>query len=152
METSKRFDQAIKKLYDAFHNDTLNPESCTECAVGNILDNKDFWKHLSDCHGAIKLNYVGLINQNFGRKFNGYSPIELLQIEMEFLTKCGYKLPLRHLKNAKKNISKNTLFLGLCGVVELLCKFDNMPNIMDCSKLFAYNNNNPKNEILELTN
>lgn len=151
METTKRFDQAINKLYNAFHNNTLNPESCTQCAVGNILDNKDYWKHLSDYHGSMKLNYVGLVNQNFGKKFNGYSPLELLQIEMEFLTKCGYSLPLRHYKNPKKNISQNTLFIGLCGVVELLCKLDNLPNMMDCSKLFAYQLNNQKST-LEIIN
>lgn len=149
METTKRFDQAITKLYNAFHNQTLNPESCTQCAVGNILDNKDFWKHLSDYHGSTQLNYVGLVNQNLGKKFNGYSPIELLQIEMEFLTKCGYSLPLRNYNNPKENISQDTLFLGLCGVVELLCKFDNLPNIMDCSKLFAYEIDNQTTKTLE---
>jgi hypothetical protein len=149
METTKRFDQAITKLYNAFHNQTLNPESCTQCAVGNILDNKDFWKHLSDYHGSTQLNYVGLVNQNLGKKFNGYSPIELLQIEMEFLARCGYSLPLKNYNNSKKNISQDTLFLGLCGVVELLCQFDNLPNIMDCSKLFAYEINNQTTKTLE---
>ena len=149
METTKRFDQAITKLYNAFHNQTLNPESCTQCAVGNILDNKDFWKHLSDYHGSTQLNYVGLVNQNLGKKFNGYSPVELLQIEMEFLAKCGYSLPLKNYNNPKKNISQDTLFLGLCGVVELLCQFDNLPNIMDCSKLFAYEINNQTTKTLE---
>ena len=152
METTKRFDQAITKLYNAFHNQTLNPESCTQCAVGNILDNKDFWKHLSDYHGSTKLNYVGLVHQNLGKKFNGYSPIELLQIEMEFLKKCGYSLPLRHYKNPKENISQDTLFLGLCSVVALLCQFDNLPNIMDCSKLFAYEIENKKSKKLEYIN
>ncbi len=149
METTKRFDQAITKLYNAFHNQTLNPESCTQCAVGNILDNKDFWKHLSDYHGSTQLNYVGLVNQNLGKKFNGYSPVELLQIEMEFLARCGYSLPLKNYNNPKKSISQDTLFLGLCGVVELLCKFDNLPNIMDCSKLFAYEIDNQTTKNLE---
>ena len=151
METTKRFDQAISKLYNAFHNQTLNPESCTQCAVGNILDNKDFWKHLSDYHGSTKLNYIGLVHQNLGKKFNGYSPIELLQIEMEFLVKCGYSLPLRH-SNSKKKISQDTLFTALCGVVELLCKFDNLPNIIDCSKLFEHETNNSINHKQELVN
>ena len=149
METTKRFDQAITKLYNAFHNQTLNPESCTQCAVGNILDNKDFWKHLSDYHGSTQLNYVGLVNQNLGKKFNGYSPIELLQIEMEFLTKCGYSLPLRY-SNSKKEISQDNLFTALCGVVELLCKFDNLPNVIDCSKLFEHETNNSINHKQEL--
>ena len=54
MKTVSRFDKAIKKLYSAFHNDTLNPECCKQCAVGNILDNMESWKHFSDDHGSFK--------------------------------------------------------------------------------------------------
>ena len=74
MKTTTRFEHAIKKLYLAFHNGYLNPECCKQCAVGNILDNKDFWKHLSDDHGSLQLNYTGSVHQNLGRRFNGYSP------------------------------------------------------------------------------
>ncbi|MFK7833062.1 MAG: hypothetical protein AB8B52_07290 [Winogradskyella sp.] len=41
MTTSTRFDSAIDKLYAAFHSNTLNPEDCKQCAVGNIVDNQD---------------------------------------------------------------------------------------------------------------
>ncbi len=82
--TTKRFDEALKKLYVAFHNDTLNPEDCKQCAVGNILDNNDSWRHMTDLHGSNRLSYVGLVHQNLGRRFNGYSPIELLKIEASF--------------------------------------------------------------------
>ena len=64
MKTTKRFDLAIQKLYQAFHNNTLNPDDCKLCAVGNILDNNDNWKHLTDKHGSIKLNYLGKLHQN----------------------------------------------------------------------------------------
>ena len=63
---------------------------CKHCAVGNILDNMDIWKHLSNYHGSLELNYVGKVHQTLGRKFNGYSPLELLQIEATFLKACGY--------------------------------------------------------------
>jgi hypothetical protein len=63
--TTTRFDLAVKKLYKAFHNNTLNPDDCKHCAVGNILDCSDSWKNLTDRHGAVTLNYVGLVNQNF---------------------------------------------------------------------------------------
>lgn len=141
MNTSTRFEKAINKLYSAFHNDYLNPECCKQCAVGNILDNKDFWKHLSDDHGSLQLNYTGRIHQNFGRRFNGYSPLELLKIESEFLKGCGYQLPFHH-KNKKptNTTDKDILFNGLCAVVKILCKFDNIKNVMDYSKLFEYNN------------
>ena len=76
MNIPKRLDQAISKLYQAFHNSTLHPECCQQCAVGNILDRKDFWKHLSDDHGSLKLNYLGQVHESLGRRFNGYKPSE----------------------------------------------------------------------------
>lgn len=145
MNTSFRLDSAIKKLYNAFHNNELHPECCMQCAVGNILDNKDSWKHLSDHHGALELNYVGKVHQTLGRKFNGYTPLELLKIEATFLKACGYKLPL-HYKNSKpKNpTAKDVLFNGLCEVVAFLCKLEGIKNVMDYSKLFEIENNKPK--------
>ena len=128
---SRRFEAAIKKLYTAYHNNTLNPECCKQCAVGNMLDNTDSWKHLSDKHGSLKLNYVGLVHQRLGKKFNGYTPQELLLIEATFLEACGFKIPLFY-QNEKANIlEKDCLFEGLCAVIELLCKLDNIPNILD---------------------
>ena len=139
MKTSVRLDLAIKKLYNAFHNNELHPECCKQCAVGNILDNKDSWKHLSDHHGAMELNYIGNVHQTLGRKFNGYTPLELLQIEAAFLKACGYQLPLHHKNKKPKNpTDKDTLFNGLTEVVTLLCKLDNIPNIMDYTKLFEF--------------
>ncbi|MFN3640696.1 MAG: Na(+)-translocating NADH-quinone reductase subunit F [Flavobacterium sp.] len=149
MKTTQRFDQAITKLYHAFQKGTLHPESCTQCAVGNILDNKDSWKHLSNAHGSTELNYVGIVNQNLGKRFNGYSPIELLQIEMAFLRGCGYSLPLRLHQTPKRQMNNDVLFKGLEAVVAQLCGFDNLPNIMDCSKLFHYDS---KQQIAENKN
>ena len=145
MKTSVRLDLAIKKLYNAFHNNELHPECCRRCAVGNILDNKDSWKHLSDHHGAMELNYIGNVHQTLGRKFNGYTPLELLQIEAAFLKACGYQLPLHHKNKKPKNpTDKDTLFNGLTEVVTLLCKLDHIPNIMDYTKLFELENENEK--------
>ncbi|NHN26922.1 Na(+)-translocating NADH-quinone reductase subunit F [Flavobacterium jejuense] len=138
METTKRFTAAIHKLYNAFHNNTLNPLCCNQCAVGNILDNKDFWKHLSNYNGSLQLNYVGLVNQNLGKRFNGYTPIELLQIEMVFLKACEFQLPLHRSNSSKKIITKDILFKGLEAVVSKLCELDRIPNVMDCSVLFEY--------------
>lgn len=39
MKTTKRFDNAVTKLYNAFHNGELNAMDCTMCAVGNMCDN-----------------------------------------------------------------------------------------------------------------
>lgn len=138
MNTTLRFENAIKKLYTAFHNGTLHPECCKQCAVGNILDGTDSWKHLSDYHGSLQLNYVGKVHQNLGRKFNGYSPQELLHIEALFLEGCGYSLPLNRFKGKKpkNSFDKNSQFNGLQKVITYLCELDNIPNIMDYSALF----------------
>lgn len=145
METTLRLESAIKKLYTAFQNNTLNPECCKQCAVGNILDNTDSWKHLSDGHGSLVLNYVGRVHQNLGRKFNGYSPLELLKIEATFLKACGFKLPLNYKNDKPENpTGKDVLFDGLCAVIEFLCKLDSVKNVMDYTKLFEVENDKPK--------
>lgn len=149
MKTSSRIDAAISKLYNAFHNNELNPECCKQCAVGNILDKTDSWKHLSDHHGLIKLNYVGKVNQALGRKFNGYSPLELLQIEATFLMACGYKLPLYYKNHKPQNTTdKDFLFIGLSAVIKFLCKLDGIPNVMDYTRLFEFENNEPKYKLV----
>ncbi|WP_282041098.1 Na(+)-translocating NADH-quinone reductase subunit F [Winogradskyella flava] len=138
MTTSNRFDAAVKKLYAAFHNNTLNPEDCNQCAVGNILDNKDSWRHMTDIHGSTRLNYIGLVHQNLGRRFSDYSPQELLEIEDSFLKGCGYHLG-KHFCHKPENYKDSViLFNGLCEVISKLCQLDNMDDIMDCSKLFDF--------------
>ncbi|PTX61664.1 hypothetical protein C8N46_104308 [Kordia periserrulae] len=145
MNISKRFEDAIRKLYEAFHNNTINPECCKQCAVGNILDNTDSWKHLSDDHGSLELNYVGKVHQAFGRKFGGYTPLEILKIEAVFLEACGYELPFHHKNKRPDNPrDKELLFNGLSAVIEYLCKLEGIQNIMDYSKLFDYENNQAK--------
>lgn len=147
MKTSDRFEIALQKLYTAFHNNELHPECCIQCAVGNILDNTDNWKHLTDIHGSVKLNYVGRVHQNLGRTFNGYTPLELLQIEWEFLKGCGYKGPLDgKYKKPANPANKDILFNGLCRVVAFLCKLEGTTNVMDYSKLFEFENDQPKYE------
>ena len=146
MITTKRFEQAIRKLYEAFHNDELYPECCKQCAVGNILDKTDSWKHFSDFHGSTKLNYVGLVNQNFGKRFNGYTPLELLQVEKLFLEACGYILPLNHQNIKPENpTDKDVLFKGLSAVIAYLCELDGIKNVMDYSRLFEVNKESAAN-------
>lgn len=148
MILSKRFENAIKKLYEAFHNNMINPECCKQCAVGNILDNTDSWKHLSDDHGSLTLNYVGKVHQSFGRKFGGYTPLELLNIEAVFLKACGYQLPYHHKNDKPANPrDKELLFNGLSAVIAYLCELEGISNIMDYSKLFSYENDQPKYEL-----
>lgn len=145
MKTSYRLENAIAKLYTAFHNGELHPECCKSCAVGNILDKTDSWKHLSEQHGSLSLTYVGKVNEALGRRINGYTPSELLQVEAIFLKACGYTLPLgRKSKRPKNPTSKELLFNGLCAVIEFLCALDGVDNVMDYSKLFEFENDEPK--------
>jgi hypothetical protein len=144
MTTSFRLEQAQKKLYVAFHNNTLHPECCRQCAVGNILDNREDWKYLTDHHGSMELNYIGKVHEVLGRKFNGYSPSELLKIEAVFLKACGYRLPLIHSNKNPNNITdKDVLFNGLNEVITFLCELDGVKNIMDYTQLFDFTNNKP---------
>lgn len=137
MKTSQRLELAITKLYEAFHSNTLNPECCKQCAVGNICDTKDSWRHFSDFHGSLQLNYVGLVHQRLGRKINGYSPKELLKIESVFLEACGFDIPLNKKGIKPENpTSKDNLFKGLSAVIEYLCELDNIKNVMDYTNLF----------------
>ena len=151
MSISKRFDNAVEKLYKAFYNEELNPECCNHCAVGNICDNFDGWKHFTDVHGSSKLNYIGIVNENLGRRINGYMPSELLQIEVAFLKGCGYSLPFapgsRRPGNPK---DMDTLFQGLCGAVACLYELENIPDIMDCSAIFDFDpsKNNSDKQLL----
>ncbi len=144
MEIPKRLEQALIKLYNAFHNDELNPECCSACAVGNILDNRDSWKHLTNGHGSLQLSYVGRVHQNLGRKFNGYNPLELLHIEKVFLEACGFVVPLCHYNSKPQNpTDKERLFNGLYAVVAHLCKLEDIPNVMDYARVFEYEQDNP---------
>lgn len=151
MTLSPRMEQAVTKLYTAFHNDALHPECCKKCAVGNICNNLDFWQYLSDSHGSLQLNYVGTVHQRLGRKFYGYSPQEILQIEAAFLQGCGYSLPLHHTGKKPTNpTNKEILFNGLCAVIALLCELDNIKNIMNCKELFAYKKPIEQEESLQI--
>jgi len=140
MQTNKRLENALLKLYTAFHSNSLNPNCCKQCAVGNIVDQTDAWKNFSDRHGAIQLNYVGLVHERIGRRMNGYLPSELLKIEKHFLEACGFETPLS--KNSirpENEIDKDVLFKGLTATIEFLCALDGENNVMEYKALLAYN-------------
>ncbi len=147
MNIPSRLEHAITKLYTSFHQNTLNPEDCYRCAVGNICDNQDFWKHFTDKHGSQELNYLGRIHELMGRKYFGYLPSELLKIESVFLESCGYKKSSVQKKSITDRYSKDQLFEGLCHVVAYLCTLENIDNVMGYSKLFCHNKNIPLYEL-----
>ncbi|KAA3625775.1 MAG: Na(+)-translocating NADH-quinone reductase subunit F [Flavobacterium sp.] len=149
MITSSRFDRAIRKLYAAFHSNNLHPECAMQCAVGTICDNTDAWKHFSNEHGSTQLNYVGRVHEGLGRKINGYAPSELMKIEAAFLDGCGYQLPLKAGNyRPQLPLDQDVLFQGLCKAIEVLCKLDNLPQLMDVGEQLNYQGcGNIKNQV-----
>ncbi|MFD1314098.1 Na(+)-translocating NADH-quinone reductase subunit F [Namhaeicola litoreus] len=147
MNLAPRLEHAITKLYNAFHQNTLNPEDCYRCAVGNICDNQDFWKHFTDKHGSDQLNYLGRVHELMGRKYYGYLPSELLKIESTFLEGCGYKKASVQKRSISDRYSKDQLFDGLFSAVALLCALEGIENVMDYSKLFHHEKDIPVYEL-----
>ncbi len=132
-----RLEHALNKLYYAYNKGHLDPENCFQCAVGNICDNVDSWKHFTDIHGSVKLNYLGRLHEILGKRINGYLPLELLSIEAVFLKTCGYTLTSRnHLLKPAQVINEEMKFNGLCAVIDYLCKLDAIENVMELYKRF----------------
>lgn len=127
MKTTKRFDNAVTKLYNAFHNGTLNAFDCSKCAVGNICDNQLEWQNviLNVNNYAIE-NYKGLTKSIIDK--TGYTYRELGRIEELFVQE--------HMNSIVN--TKQDEFKGLCKVVEYLCELDNIPNVMDYTSLFEF--------------
>jgi hypothetical protein len=137
MHLPYRLETALEKLYTAFYNDQLDPENCCHCAVGNICDNVDAWKHFTDIHGSVKLNYLGRLHETLGKRINGYSPLQLLSIEAVFLKACGYRLTSRnYLLKPAPVIDKEMIFKGLCAAIDYLCALDGVENVMELYKRF----------------
>ena len=148
MIATRRFEEAVTKLYQAFHSGELNPECACQCAVGNICDNSDRWKYLSDDHGSLQLNYVGKVNEAFGRRMNGYLPSELLRIERAFLQGCGFQVPLRHDHFKPVNsLDKEIQFNGLMQAITLMCQMDGIKNITDYTQLFHSHSTDHENHV-----
>lgn len=139
MKTTERFDNAVSKLYTAYWDGTLNAFDCAMCAVGSILETEQEWlMHTADdFKEGIEPELqkgCGLWNPPICKD---YSTDELIQIEYVFL--------LEFSKDRETDgTNKNSQFKGLCAVVEYLCELDNIPNVMDYTKLFETENNEPK--------
>ena len=151
MKLPIRLENALTKLYTAFHSGMLDAMNCNHCAVGNLCDNSDKWAGVSWFGGENR------ISKEFNNK-TGYSRQELATIELVFIE--GNKNPEEPAKfnnsiseidvidgrNTKEE-QKELQFIGLCAVVEYLCELDNIPNVMDYTKLFETENNQPKYQL-----
>ncbi len=142
MKATQRFENAVSKLYRAFHEGTLDAFDCSACAVGNICDNSSRWTIHTLMIPQRKTKEdikIKLLEKKGEYKVlrTGYSNVELSIIEGVFLDvfldELNFQLG-----------SKQKQFLGLCAVIEYLCELDNIPNIMDYTKLFEVENDKPK--------
>jgi hypothetical protein len=141
MKTTERFDKAVTKLYNAFHENRLNGMDCKACAVGNMCDNVDYWTNWSSYKKRKEISIK-----------IGYSFVEIDNIESLFM----FGVKINEIEESKWDVGnkehkgKETQFKGLCAVVEYLCELDNIPNIMDYTKLFETENDKPKYQLIEL--
>lgn len=136
MKLPIRLENAITKLYTAFHNGTLNAIDCEMCAVGNICGGGNWDTNPLFARMTVFNTYVREIisEEEIAEgikeiQSTGYSAEELVNVELLFLNACE-----------KNKGTKAQQFKGLCDVVEYLCKLDNIPNVMDYTKLFEMEN------------
>lgn len=143
MKTTKRFDRAVTKLYNAFHHGRLDAMRCTACATGNILGNVKWNGWMFDKE-----------KRNWSNKFEypenaDYSKEELADIEWIFLSPwIDFYGDRTDITNLGKN--RRLQFKGLCAVVEYLCELDNIPNVMDYKSLFEAEKDKPKYQLSEI--
>lgn len=145
MKTTLRFENAVSKLYRAFHADELSAWDCTACAVGNICNNSGSWSHIRMLNDDLLISYP--LKKNWAPdtesvvESTGYSAQELIKIELVFLKAIGAQ---------SDGIDKDDQFKGLCAVVKYLCNLDGIPNIMDFTSLFETENDTPKRQLQEV--
>lgn len=138
METTKRFESAVTKLYKAFHDGNLSAFNCAKCAVGSMCNGEWEWANVREITTGCNLIHTPNNNEyNLAISIiskTGYSPLEIIQIEEVFL---------KHFDHGN-GFDKESQFKGLCAVIEYLCELDNIPNIMGYTSLFETENDAPK--------
>lgn len=143
MKLPIRLENAITKLYTAFHSGKLTSEDCEMCAVGNMCNNDaTWWNKIQSARPNTGGSYNSKLNlpldfepqETESMKQTGYSGTELARIESLFMLETIVE-------------TKETQFKGLCAVVEYLCELDKIQNVMDYTKLFETENNEPKYQL-----
>ncbi|MES2240454.1 MAG: Na(+)-translocating NADH-quinone reductase subunit F [Bacteroidota bacterium] len=143
MKTTKRFDEAVSKLYTAFHEGTLNAMDCKACAVGNMCDNTREWAYnnfkTNTGYSALELkNIEGIFMNGAKPNYTGYFDFDDAFVG---IGAHGWSAEFVNSKN------KDLVFFALCKVIEYLCELDNIPNVMDYAKLFETENEQPKYQL-----
>lgn len=137
-QLTPRLEHSITVLYNAFHNGTLNAFDCKACAVGNIVGHDKWSMNAIDVDGsAFKLVNRASIIFPYS---NYYSGFELFEVERIFLSEWVKNKTLA-------GFDKEIQFKGLCAVIKYLCELDGVENVMDYTKLFETENNEPVYEL-----
>jgi len=143
----ERLDNAIEKLYTAFHKGELNAMDCSACAAGNVCGDSG-WQWVRRGLGKVESQQSLMHFRNQGEsdvdygisliKKSGYSNLEIVNIEKNFLFGMGYSSFSNDYKDLTADERHEKNFQGLCAVIEYLCDLDNVPNVMDIQSLFEY--------------
>lgn len=143
-----RLENAITKLYTAFHEGTLDAMDSCGCAVGNMCDNTDDWTYSYNSNTGYSSTELRNIEKLF---MHGLKP-NTDQFDPESFVHC----PKEYLEidilgwdpfKVRTGLNNDLVFLALCAVVEYLCELDNIPNVMDYTKLFETDNDKPKYQL-----
>lgn len=123
---TERFNNAVTKLYTAFHEGTLDYGLCQKCAVGTILGHGT-WLFNSPSTIWARMKGRELTDMTLRNNNSGYNLKELVKVEKVFILAF---------KNSKNPSNKESQFKGLCAVIEYLAKLDNIPNPFNFDNLF----------------
>ncbi len=154
---SKRFENAISALVEAFFNDTLAKGNCSACAVGNIcakaigevvvvsaLGNKNIfaWRYVFSSDFGLQREYsetdFGVGDYKSGLELiskTGYSKEELMKVEHAF--EKNSKIEYYMYKSFSKNAIMEDQYKGLMAVVEVLCEIEGLEPA-EYKKMFEY--------------
>ena len=129
MKTTKRFDDAVTKLYTAYHNNTLNAFNCQACAVGNIVGHGDWHGYRVKRNKDYVIQLPVLSTMPCYPNNASYNAEELRKIEYTFMSAW--------VGTEEIGLHKENQYKGLIAVVELLAEFDNIPNPFNLENLFS---------------
>ena len=98
MKTTKRFEESVAKLYEAFNTGKLNAFDCRACAIGNMLGTGEDWAMNNISIGKL----VGKYFMYSPPIHKDYTEEELFNTEKVFLTewkkKINWKVSIQMIK------------------------------------------------------
>ena len=153
-----RFENAVKKLYNAYHSDELAKGDCTKCAVGIICDNNTSWRSIFIT--SMEKNHQQQYPERYNSKAfglakqviddTGYTWRQLAKVEHSFEINTTIETLGSNNKREMKFFSNNRIefidynydllkgdqAVGLRAVMVVLCKIEKIKNVSDYKNLF----------------